>query len=81
VFLLDEVQFLARGDVMRRRARGLLQQITAGYRDLENLEERAELIPHRTRYLRLLNELARRTLDTQRDWLEHVEQQFGRPHK
>lgn len=56
---------------------GLHQHLAAGYRDLENMERRAELIPHRTRYLRLLNELARRTFDTQRDWLEHVEEQLG----
>ena len=47
--------------------------------DLGRDGQRAELIPYRTRYLRLLNELGRRTLDTQRDWLEHVEQQLGQP--
>ncbi len=60
---------------------GLREHITTGYQRLENMEERVDQLPHRTRYLRLLNELARTTLDTQRDWLEHVEQQLGRGHK
>jgi PadR family transcriptional regulator AphA len=55
----------------------LHEQLATGYRQLEDMERRAERLPHRTRYLRLLNELARRTFDTQRDWLEHVEKQLG----
>jgi hypothetical protein len=43
------------------------------------MERRAQEIPHRTRYLRLLNELARRTLDTQREWLDHVEKELRTP--
>jgi hypothetical protein len=43
------------------------------------MERRAQEIPHRTRYLRLLNELARRTLDTQREWLDHVEEELRKP--
>jgi DNA-binding PadR family transcriptional regulator len=58
---------------------GLHQQLATSYRNLEHLEQRAERLPHRTRYLRLLNELARRTLDIQRDWLEHVEQELTTP--
>jgi hypothetical protein len=38
---------------------------------------RAAAIPHRTRYLALLNDLRRRTLDAQREWLDRVEQQLG----
>lgn len=49
------------------------------YSDLEEMERRAEEIPHRRRYLRLLNELARRTLDTQREWLDHVEKELRAP--
>jgi DNA-binding PadR family transcriptional regulator len=56
---------------------GLREDLAASYRNLENLERRAELIAHRTRYLRLLNELARRTFDAQRDWLAHVEEELG----
>ena len=41
------------------------------------MESRVELLPHRTKYLRLLNELARRTLDTQREWLDHVDRELG----
>jgi hypothetical protein len=43
------------------------------------MEARVEQVPHRTRYLRLLNELARRTLDTHRDWLDHIEQELAEP--
>jgi hypothetical protein len=40
------------------------------------MERRAHEVPHRRRYLRLLNNLARRTLDTQREWLDHVENEL-----
>jgi len=55
---------------------GLRDQLDTGYERLGEMERRAEQIPHRTRYLRLLNELARRSLDTQREWLNHVEQEL-----
>jgi PadR family transcriptional regulator, regulatory protein AphA len=57
----------------------LRAQLDERYEDLEEMERRAKEIPHRTRYLRLLNELARRTLDTQREWLEHVEEELRTP--
>jgi DNA-binding PadR family transcriptional regulator len=57
---------------------GLRERIAEGYAHLENMEARVELLPHRTTYLRLLNELARRTLDTQREWLDHVDTELGR---
>ncbi len=56
---------------------GLREQIEAGYADLEQMEARVDDLPHRARYLRLLNELARRTYDMQRDWLDHVESELG----
>ena len=34
---------------------------------------------HRIRYLRLLNDLHRRTLDTQRQWLDDVERALAEP--
>jgi DNA-binding PadR family transcriptional regulator len=58
---------------------GLREQIDAGYADLVEMEARVEDLPHRARYLRLLNELARRTYDMQRDWLDHVEAELSRP--
>jgi PadR family transcriptional regulator AphA len=57
----------------------LKSEIESGYRDLKEMERRAEEITHRTRYLRLLNDLARRTLDTQREWLEHIEHELNKP--
>jgi PadR family transcriptional regulator, regulatory protein AphA len=57
---------------------GLRERIAEGYAHLENMEAGIELLPHRTAYLRLLNELARRTLDTQREWLDHVDTELGR---
>lgn len=56
---------------------GLRERIAEGYAHLETMESRVELLPHRTKYLRLLNELARRTLDTQREWLDHVDRELG----
>jgi DNA-binding PadR family transcriptional regulator len=52
--------------------------IEAGYADLVEMESRVAAMPHRERYLRLLNELARRTYDMQRDWLDHVESELSR---
>ena len=58
---------------------GLRAQIDASYRDLEAMEHRTSEFPHRIRYLRLLNDLHRRTLDTQRQWLDDVERELGKP--
>jgi DNA-binding PadR family transcriptional regulator len=55
---------------------GLRRHIDAGYQHLAEMERRAEQLPHRARYLRLLDELARRSLDTQREWLDHVEREL-----
>ena len=59
--------------------RGLRAQIDASYRDLEAMERRTSEFPHRMRYLRLLNNLHRRTLDTQRRWLDDVERELDKP--
>lgn len=56
---------------------GLREEIANGYHEAAEMAARAEQIPHRTRYLSLLNELRRRTLDAQRDWLDCVEQRLG----
>jgi DNA-binding PadR family transcriptional regulator len=57
----------------------LRDRLDERYEDLHEMERRADEIPHRTRYLRLLNDLARRTLDTQREWLDHVETELRSP--
>jgi DNA-binding PadR family transcriptional regulator len=57
----------------------LRERIDAGYQHLSDMERRAGEIPHRTRYLRLLDNLARRTLDTQREWLDDVERELTTP--
>lgn len=59
---------------------GLRAELDARYEDLEEMERRAGELPHRTRYLRLLNNLARRTLDTQRQWLDDVQRELAPPH-
>jgi DNA-binding PadR family transcriptional regulator len=56
---------------------GLREEIANGYHEATEMAARAAQIPHRTRYLSLLNDLRRRTLDAQRDWLDCVEQQLG----
>jgi DNA-binding PadR family transcriptional regulator len=55
----------------------LREQIAARHEELDAMEQRAQALPHRERYLRLLNDLARRTLDVQREWLDHVEDELG----
>lgn len=56
---------------------GLRAQVEAGLADMEDMEARVDSLPHRAKYLRLLNELARRTYETQREWLDHVEAELG----
>ncbi len=58
---------------------GLRAQLDSRYHDVEEMERRARELPHRTRYLRLLNNLARRTLDTQAEWLDDVERELTQP--
>jgi PadR family transcriptional regulator AphA len=41
------------------------------------LIERAEQIPHRTRYLRLINDFGERSLNTLSEWLDHVEHELA----
>jgi hypothetical protein len=56
---------------------GLREEIAKGYQEAGEMAARASQIPHRTRYLSLFNDLRRRTLDAQREWLDSVEQQLG----
>ena len=52
--------------------------IERAYQDLDAMQRRALEIPHRTRYLRLIDDYARRWLDAQREWLDAVEEELGR---
>jgi PadR family transcriptional regulator AphA len=56
---------------------GLREHLESDYRSLQNMEERVAGLPQRARYARLLNGLARRVLDAQREWLDEVEQELG----
>jgi hypothetical protein len=55
---------------------GLRQDIVDSYSRLAPMTERVEQIPHRTRYLRLINDYAKRSLDTLSEWLDHVESEL-----
>jgi DNA-binding PadR family transcriptional regulator len=55
---------------------GLRGEIATRYAMLERLTERVDELPHRARYLRLINEYGKRSLDTLSDWLDHVEQEL-----
>jgi DNA-binding PadR family transcriptional regulator len=55
---------------------GLRDDIADRYTMLERLTQRADQLPHRARYLRLINEYGKRSLDTLNDWLNHVEQEL-----
>jgi DNA-binding PadR family transcriptional regulator len=50
--------------------------IERAYQHLEDMERRALEIPHRTRYLRMIDDYARRTLDAQREWLDAVHEEL-----
>jgi DNA-binding PadR family transcriptional regulator len=55
---------------------GLRSELEHAYRNLEELERRAPTVPHRARYLRLINDYGRRSLDAQRDWLDAVQREL-----
>lgn len=55
---------------------GLRSEIEQAYRNLEEMERRAPSVPHRARYLRLINDYGRRSLDAQRDWLDAVQREL-----
>ena len=57
---------------------GVRAGIERAYEDLEEMERRAHEIPHRTRYLRLIDDYARRSLDAQREWLDAVQEELDR---
>jgi DNA-binding PadR family transcriptional regulator len=57
---------------------GVRADIERAYQRVEEMERRAQEIPHRTRYLRMIDDYARRQLDAQRDWLDAVEEELGR---
>ena len=55
--------------------------IERAYENLGDMEARAQQIPHRTRYLRLIDDYARRSLEAQREWLDAVEEARGAPER
>jgi PadR family transcriptional regulator, regulatory protein AphA len=56
---------------------GLRSALDRAYENLEEMERRAPALPHRTRYLRLIDDYGRRSLDAQREWLDAVERELG----
>jgi DNA-binding PadR family transcriptional regulator len=66
------------GTVMTSLA-GLRRELERAYQNLEEMERRAPSVPHRARYLRLINDYGRRSLDAQREWLDAVQQELGPP--
>jgi len=56
---------------------GIRRGIADARARLGPMTERVERLPHRTRYLRLINDYARRSLDAQSEWLDHVERELG----
>jgi DNA-binding PadR family transcriptional regulator len=55
---------------------GVRAGIQRAYEDVEEMERRALQIPHRTRYLRLIADYARRSLDAQREWLDAAQEEL-----
>ena len=54
-------------------------QLEHAYKNLDEMERRAPTVVHRARYLRLINDYGRRSLDAQREWLDAVQQELDRP--
>ena len=55
---------------------GLRDDLARVRAELDDAEERAHAIPHRTRYLLLNHRLARRVVDAYDSWLEDVEREL-----
>jgi DNA-binding PadR family transcriptional regulator len=64
---------------IRASLAGLRGELERAYQNLDVTERRAPSVPHRTRYLELINDYGRRSLDAQREWLDAVEQALDRP--
>ncbi len=58
---------------------GLRDGIATAKARLAILIERAKELPHRERYLRLINDYGVRSLQAQSDWLDAVERELGEP--
>ncbi len=59
---------------IRASLAGLRHGLEQAYQRLEVMERRAPEVPHRTRYLQLINDYGRRSLDAQREWLDAVQE-------
>jgi PadR family transcriptional regulator, regulatory protein AphA len=64
---------------IRASLSSLRGQLERAYQNLEQMERRAPTVPHRARYLRLIDDYGRRWLDTQRQWLDTVERELDQP--
>lgn len=64
---------------IRASLAGLRTELERAYRNLDEMERRAPTVAHRARYLRLINDYGRRSLDAQREWLDAVEQELDQP--
>ena len=58
---------------------GLRSELEHARQNLEEMERRAPSVPHRARYLRLINDYGRRSHDAQIEWLHAVQQELDRP--
>jgi DNA-binding PadR family transcriptional regulator len=59
---------------------GALREDVAAKRELlAAAKERAETLPHRERYLRLVHRLGDLLLDAHEQWVDEVERELGRP--
>jgi PadR family transcriptional regulator, regulatory protein AphA len=64
---------------IRASLAGLREGLEVAYQRLDAMEGRAPDVPHRTRYLHLINDYGRRSLDAERAWLDAVEQALDGP--
>jgi PadR family transcriptional regulator AphA len=58
---------------------GLRSELEDAHQNLQKMERRAPSVPHRARYLRLINDYGRRSLDAQLEWLDAVQRELDRP--
>ena len=64
-------------EVLLRSLQPLRAEIERASRMLDANEASASSLPHRERYLKLINELGRALLKTHLDWLDQVEHELG----
>lgn len=68
---------IAGDEAVLRSLDGLRAELAALHANLDSADEVAKTLPHRERYLRLVNDLGRTLVRVHEEWVEEVERELG----